>query len=74
MVDDDFKDAETRDLTQIYLKLRIKTSRLDAFIAALKDDYDVSSFRLTSEDVSFNYQDLTNKKLHTKKNISDYKN
>ena len=36
MVDDDFKDAETRDLTQIYLKLRIKTSRLDAFIAALK--------------------------------------
>ena len=63
MVDDDFKDAETRDLTQIYLKLRIKTSRLDAFIAALKDDYDVSSFRLTSEDVSFNYQDLTNKKV-----------
>jgi hypothetical protein len=63
MVDNDFKESETRDLTQIYLKLRIKTSRLDAFIAALKDDYDVSSFRLTSEDVSFNYQDLTNKKV-----------
>ncbi|MGI6360348.1 MAG: DUF4349 domain-containing protein [Acholeplasmatales bacterium] len=63
MQDDDFLESETREDTRIYLKLRIKTSRLNDFVAALRNNYDVTSFRLTSEDISFQYQDLTNRKV-----------
>lgn len=62
MQDEDFLESETREDSRIYLKLRIKTSRLNEFVSALRDNYDVTSFKLTSEDVSFNYQDLTNRK------------
>lgn len=63
MVDDDFLSDETRENNHIFLRLRIKTTRLNSFISALKNGYDVYSFKLTSKDVSLEYQDLSNRKL-----------
>lgn len=63
MQGDDFLESETREDTRIYLKLRIKTSRLNAFVSALRNNYDVTSFKLSSEDVSLKYQKAVNEKV-----------
>lgn len=63
MIDDDFLSDETRENNRIFLRLRIKTTRLNNFISSLKSGYDVHSFRLSSKDVSLDYQDLSNRKL-----------
>lgn len=63
MVDDDFLSDETRENNRIFLRLRIKTTRLNDFVSSLKSGYELHSFRLSSKDVSLEYQDLSNRKL-----------
>ncbi len=62
MQEDDRVETEIRENTKIYLKLRIKTSRLNTFVSSLKSDHDVSSFTSTSEDISLKYQKSINEK------------
>lgn len=45
-----------------YLTIRIKTSRLNAFLNELKNDYETTNYRLESKDVSLDYINIAAKK------------
>ncbi len=59
LVDDDYIEREELTANYTYITFRIKTTRLDAFVSALQSDYETTSFKLESTDISLQYQDIS---------------
>ena len=59
---EDWVEKENLTDNSNYITLRIKNTRLNAFINSLKNDYETTSFNLESEDVSLDYADVQVKK------------
>jgi hypothetical protein len=59
MEEDEWIDREERSNARADLTFRIKSSRLDAFIAAIESEYVMSSYRKVGEDISRNYQNTS---------------
>ena len=58
---DEWFDSESISEENANLKIRIKTSRLDAFIESLANYGEVSDYNKTGTDISLQYQDYTNR-------------
>ncbi|MFU8793479.1 MAG: DUF4349 domain-containing protein [Acholeplasmataceae bacterium] len=58
---DEWFDYERIRETQATFKIRIKSDRLDAFIASIGDAFEVSSYSKTGTDISLEYLDITNR-------------
>jgi hypothetical protein len=58
---DEWFDQETIQSSRATFKARIKTARLDAFIADLYDNFQVRDFSKQATDVSLQYQDKSNR-------------
>jgi hypothetical protein len=59
--DDEWFDYENISSRNATFTVRIKTERLDAFVDALKDSFQVRTYNKEGLDVSLNYQDKTNR-------------
>lgn len=60
---DEWFDKESISGSAAYYTIRIKTSRLDAFINGLKESYATSHYEKTGTDISLQYQDKSNRIL-----------
>jgi hypothetical protein len=58
---DEWFDSERIYTTSAHFTARVKTDRLDTFIEALNDHFQVRSFSKMGQDISLQYQDKTNK-------------
>lgn len=60
---DEWFDDESISDTYASFTIRIKTTRLDAFIQSIRDDYKVYQYEKKGTDVSLQYQDKSNRIL-----------
>lgn len=67
---DEWFDEEILNSSTHYYVIRIKTDRLDDFIAALEDVFTLRSFEKVATDISLEYQDATNRILSLEAQLS----
>jgi PBP1b-binding outer membrane lipoprotein LpoB len=60
VLDDEWFDRETISKNYAYLEIRIKTERLDEFLASISN-YQADSFEKTGTDISLSYKDKADK-------------
>ena len=60
---DEWFDSESESSNQYAYTIRVKTTRLDAFINQLKEDYTLRTYEKNGTDISIEYQDTTNRIL-----------
>lgn len=63
MESDEWFDEEVITASLSSYVIRIRTDHLDSFINSLKDEYDLRSYRKVGDDVSLEYQDVSNQIL-----------
>lgn len=65
--EDDWIQSENLTNNTSYITFRIKTTRLNDFITSLQSDYETTSFKLESQDISIEYFDTSSKILTLEK-------
>lgn len=58
---DEWFDSESVSSNSGYVIVRVKTENLDAFIAAIKGDYEVANYSKSATDISLQYQSAEHK-------------
>lgn len=59
---DEWVEGEELSQKSNFMTLRINTTRLDAFVTSLRNDYETNNYSMRSEDVSLNYITIDSQK------------
>lgn len=60
---DEWYDRETRQTSVFSFDVRVRTERLDLFLQALSEEFELMTFTKVGTDISLQYQDMTNRVL-----------